>query len=160
MKRSACLALAVVAVALFVLVGCRAAGSGTATTVGDTTTTGGGQDAGGGGGATTDDGTGAGDDGADDGDTGAGVEPPEVALSTTGGTGDLLYLTCTVLDDGGGTVTSFNFTSTAGDETLTQDGGSTATAYVPAIPTIVYECTGTNEAGTGPSSNQVIVNGI
>ncbi|MCH7813833.1 MAG: hypothetical protein IID40_07410 [Planctomycetes bacterium] len=66
----------------------------------------------------------------------------------------LVILTCSVQDSGGGFVTSFSFSSTAGASTITHDGvGNTATAFVtPGLATISYTCRATNEAGQGPSS--------
>jgi len=118
----------------------------------------------GGGGST--DGTGGdiGTDGAPDGGgdgTGGTTSPPAVALSSSGtiaAPGQLVFLICTVLDDGGSPVTRFSFQSSAGGAELTQDGSATATAFVPEAPlSITYTCTGTNEAGTSDLSNPVTV---
>jgi len=89
---------------------------------------------------------------------------PTVALfveSTVVQPGDLLFLTCTVLNDGGGTVSRFTFATTTGGATLTQDGGATATALVPSgLGSIIYTCAGENEAGVGPDSAPLIVDVI
>jgi len=151
-----------------------AGGAGSATI--DNGGNGGGQGGGGGAGGVNDgagdgssgtDGTGGGDagtDGAPDGGgdgTGGTASPPAVALSSSGtiaAPGQLVFLTCTVLDNGGSPVTQFSFQSSAGGAELTQDGSATATAFVPEAPlSITYTCTGTNDAGVGEPSNPVTV---
>ncbi|MCP4248544.1 MAG: hypothetical protein GY778_15960 [bacterium] len=122
----------------------------------------GGDDVGTDGGTGTDGVGDVGTDGPEDADTdGAGdlgdVSPPQVAILISDlnpAADSLVILSCTVEDSGGGFVTSFSFSSTAGASTITHDGVSnTATAFItPGLVTISYTCRGTNEAGQGPSS--------
>ncbi|MHC4236268.1 MAG: hypothetical protein ACYSUQ_14215 [Planctomycetota bacterium] len=111
------------------------------------------------------DGTGGDGGDADDEEPDSGVSPPTVTLSvsdTSPAAGAIIFLTCSVSDDGGGFVSEFSFSSTAGAETIVHDGvSSTASAFVPAaLFTVTYTCSGTNEAGQGPSSNPVTVSVI
>lgn len=114
-----------------------------------------------GGGAGGDSGTGTGGDGGDS-DTSEGIVPPAVTLFVSDlspSSGAVIILSCSVSDAGGGTVTAFDFTSPASAETITHDGVSpTASALVPPAPqSIIYTCSGTNEAGRGPASNPVTI---
>ena len=95
-------------------------------------------------------------------DTSEEITPPTVTLviaDTTTTPGNLIFLSCSVADSGGGLVSAYSFTSTAGADTITHDGVSaTATAYVPiGLYSITYTCSAANEAGQGPASNPVTV---
>lgn len=97
-----------------------------------------------------------------DGDTdGGGVAPPTVTLfvdNTNPAPQQFIILSCLVGNDGGGPVTSFSFSSSAGSGEIQQDGSSTATALVPVgLWSITYTCNATNQAGTGPDSPPIMV---
>lgn len=93
--------------------------------------------------------------------TPSGVELfPTVTLfvNNTNPAQQFIILSCLVGNDGGGPVTSYNFSSSAGSGEIQQDGSSTATALVPVgLWSITYTCNATNQAGTGPDSPLILV---